>query len=367
VKIAVVSKAGEGSFVADMFPGQDVRFAFMEADPETLPWVPRIVNLTEATLWGPEAVISTSGLRETMESCRNAGLRAIGSYQASTLLEFPVSDIAKKNLESWKVLCDPKAQGETLTCGAWFEKTDWVLPYFYADVQDFFMPHRMGAYTGYEGHVAWSGFNPKEKLFSRTLKKLKMFLAGVNYIGPVTASFVVKEDDKMAYLTALSLSVPHFFRLFHGCLASPHQLLNYPKEDGLDLVDGFFAQVRVSLPPYPLMATGPVRKEVMAQNCTGVKFKPRFDVLEDVVKDGEEWVCAGTSGSLGYSIGYGPTPQDAVSVIAEKLSCTHTTKPWVNQQARMDIGQNTSAKMKKLLSWGYGEPADVKREVAACL
>jgi len=357
MKYLVVSQYGEGLYLADILrrKNHDVRITVTTGSTARLR---NIVGITtthqEVVEWGPDKVLFTYPAIDLAETMRIIGIQipTIGGHAARVMIEYP-SEFGRINLEKSKIaVADTNTKGIKVTCGAWFDKDHWLSPTYYEFAERTFLPDGYGAKTGYEGAVSFSSSNTKEKLFSRTIKRLTGLLRASNYIGPVIADFIV-DDEGMAYVSSISCDIPAYFRMG----ATAQELEGKDSESD----EQFTITLRVSIPPYPLPYIPSVDPKADLELRNLILSKAKFtlvgelDIYDDVFNDFDGPRCAGYTGSLGYLVETSDDSSKVYESIRSRVSALGS--PFNPIQARVDIGRDIVVQLKKLRKFGFLVPA----------
>jgi phosphoribosylamine--glycine ligase len=255
-----------------------------------------------------------------------------------------------------RVSLQKKIDGIEIGVARYFNGNDWVGPI------EFNLEHKslhngnIGPKTGEMGTVMWYGSDENNKLFQKTLAKLKPYLAHANFKGDIDVDCIVNGDKVFPIEATARFGCPST-QLQAELHLSPWKdfLLAVAKGEKYDLKykEGFGVVVSICIPPFPYKG--------VFENCyiKGAKiiFKEKLTEeekqsihFEEVSFDGKDYRIAGSNGFTLYVTGFGKNVEEAREKAYKLVDKIVIPKMFY----RTDIGLKFSEEeQEKLKKWGW--------------
>ena len=249
--------------------------------------------------------------------------------------------------------------GVEIGVARYFNGRDWVGPVEFNVEHKRFLNGDLGPLTAEMGTVMWYENNEKNKLFQKTLARIKPFLQQINFKGDVDINCIIKENNcyPLELTTRFGSPAIHlqmgihqtFWKDFLMAIAKGEKIkFNYKK--------GFGVVVCVAVPPFPYLAYSKAYNNFYAKG-TKILFKNKLTKtewdrihFEEVSKKNNEFYIAGSNGYILYVNGFGSTIEKA-----QKQAYNLVKKIVIPKMLyRTDIGDQFNIKnQKKLKHWGW--------------
>lgn len=251
-----------------------------------------------------------------------------------------------------------KVSGVEIGIARYFNGNDWVGPIEINVEHKGLMPGNLGPKTPEMGTIMWYDSNEENKLFVRTLSRLKDYLKKINFRGDIDINCFVSHNDIWPLELTARFGTPstslqielHNSRWTDFLLAvatgAPYEL---------DYKKGFGAVVTVAVPPFPYHVDS-----MSTETSAGfpVVFNPgvgeeeiKHYYFEEVSKDvSGSYAVSGIRGCVMYVGGFGQTISEAREVAYQRIRKVHVPKMFY----RYDIGEQFEREGYQLLKeWGW--------------
>ena len=236
-------------------------------------------------------------------------------------------------------------EGTCVSSEAWFNGTEFVLPFNHTLERKQLMNEDLGPSGGCSGNVVWSCTDCEECVICKaTLWKIEDFLRSVNYVGPIDVNTVVSDDGIFALEFTPRFGYDATPTLLYTLLDAPLGVFIESVARGtsreMPLLSGYAAGVRVTVPPWP--------SERFAADAglplRGLKHFDNFYPYDVMKSESGDFITSGGYGITGVALGHGETIDEAFDgayKVAKKLRLP-------DKQYRVDLAEVFNKDHRKL-------------------
>jgi len=249
-----------------------------------------------------------------------------------------------------------KMEGVEIGVARYFNGHDWVGPIEFNIEHKGLHNGEIGPKTGEMGTVMWYDDDENNKLYQRTLAKIKPYLKHVNFRGDIDINCFVKGERVHPIEATARFGCPAV-QLHDELILSPWNefLMAVAKGEAYNLKykKGFGVVVSVAIPPFPYKISNFENymkgAEIFFKRKLSKEEINRIHFEEVSLKKGK-YVIAGSNGFILYVTGYGKTVKEARKETYDLVEKIIIPKMFY----RTDIGDKFFKKdQRKLKEWGW--------------
>lgn len=220
-----------------------------------------------------------------------------------------------ENIEHYKTLIGARepeftlqefVEGTAISTEGWFDGHEWLLPFNHTIERKQFLNGDLGPSGGCTGNVVWP-CGPDDFVV-KELVKITDFLQEHDYRGPIDLNAVVNDEGVYALEFTPRFGYDAFPTYLYGLYAGNFGYLldgiaRGSFADTMEVLNGFSAGVRISLPPWPC-------EKFHAEEGVPIRGLRDIDLAEsfyayDVKKSDDRFVSCGGYGIIGVVNGFG--------------------------------------------------------------
>lgn len=290
----------------------------------------------------------------------NCALNYVGSMEDGFDVIEMLENYKNKFGSSCKISLQKRVHGVEVAIGRFFNGKDWVGPSVINFEHKHLCNEDVGPLGGETGTLMWFEGDDTNKLFQRTLAKIKPHLIKSNYKGYFDVNCIV--DNDIIYPLELTS------RFGSSTIETQEEIHISPWKDflsavakgekyNLDYNDEYAINVALTVPPFPYRTNDKniclnninifFKKELTKEELSHIHFE---GVLSKHVNGKETYFTAGNLGYVLYITGSGKTILEAREKIYKIISKIIIPKMFY----RTDIGLRFVEKDQKILTeWGW--------------
>jgi phosphoribosylamine--glycine ligase len=260
-----------------------------------------------------------------------------------------------------------RVYGVEIGVGRYFNGTDWVGPIEINIEHKKLFPGDIGPTTSEMGTIAWYDDDEKNKLFQKTLAKLKPFLKEIDFRGDIDIGCMANGDGVFTLEATPRIGSP-IIHLHSEIHTSPWgkflKSIADNKNFNLKWKKGVGIVVLVSLPPFPytkkLQGNSSFGVEVFFESTLKKEdFRHiHFEEISKREKDGlTQYYISDHRGYILYVTAMGKTVEKARSAAQKILDKIYIPKMFYRNDIGLKFFKEDKFKLKK---WGYLNTIDIK-------
>jgi len=265
--------------------------------------------------------------------------------------------------KSTNISLQRKVKGIEIAVGRFFNGKEWVGPVQLNMEHKKLFPGNLGPTTSEMGTLAWYNQSEENKLYKKTLSKLKSYLTKVNYRGYVDVNCIINEDGVFPLEITARFGSPivHLQTEIHQ---SPWGEFLKAVADGkpynLKWKKGYGIVVVVTVPtsnPFPFTKA----ERYVSPKGLNIYFREDFtdedmkhvhfeDVSMKIVKGKKQYYISDDRGYVLYVTGMGKTVEEARKKTYKIIEKIIIPKMFYRNDIGLKFIESDQAKLKK---WGY--------------
>lgn len=257
-----------------------------------------------------------------------------------------------------RISLQKKVEGVEIAVGRFFDGVDWAGPICINFEHKPFLNENIGPLTAEMGTLAWYDNNEKNKLFQKTLAKLRPYLIKAGHVGYVDINTIVNKNRVIPLEATTRFGSPtcHLQSEIHDSKWKDilfnivkRKKFNFRHKDGISIV------VSVAVPPFPYKPSLDENPYHLKGVSIFFREKPtekEWDRIhfEEVSNDGNGYYIAGNNGYILFITGSGKTAAAARQEVYGLISKIVIPKTMYRTDIGLKFIENDQMLLKK---WGW--------------